>query len=204
MTSFNWKSVLMIALFFIQSFAIIASPKTIDNSELTIEKAENSKIVLKLEQLNEENTAIKLFDSKGQLLFSKNVMNQTDYGLSLDLSKLANGAYKLEVSRKEKIYTEHITVDNDDIQLSTVNVTFRPVIEKTQTGFSVTNPTAIVQKVVLLTTLQEEVYEKNYNESEQNSASYATHFNLEEVVKGEYIVRVETANGNYFKSITVK
>ena len=175
----------------------------VDN-KITIEKTADAKVLLTLVELKEESATIRLTDNAGQLLFSKNIKNKVDYGLSLDLSKLEDGAYTIEVDRKDRMYTNLVTVKNGDIQLSTIEMIFKPVIETTETGFSVTNPSAIVNMVSILNEQSDVVYTKNYTEDNKYKMNYTANYSLQNLTTGTYIAKVETTNGAYFKTISVK
>ena len=203
MKGLNSKNVLLIAVMIMSSlFAVADGKRPADQSQLEVKSSDETVIVL-LNALMTEKTVLTLKGDGGVLLI-KEIEDEWNYGLRLNLENLEAGEYELIVNRAEKNFYQTITLTKGrEILFSELELELKPTIIIEEDYFLVENPKGLVESVSLIDDDDELVYKKEYKE-EANSAK-SVRYNLKKAKSGRYYVQVTMASGkSYYEKITVR
>ena len=203
MKGLNSKNVLLIAVMIMSSlFAVADGKRPVDQSQLEVKSSDETVIVL-LNALMTEKTVLTLKGDEG-VLFIKEIEDEWNYGLRLNLGNLEAGEYELIVNRAEKNFYQTITLTKGrEILFSELELELKPTIIIEEDYFLVENPKGLVESVSLIDDDDELVYKKEYKE-EANSAK-SVRYNLKKAKSGRYYVQVTMASGkSYYEKITVR
>ena len=203
MKGLNSKNVLLIAVMIMSSlFAVADGKRPADQSQLEVKSSDETVIVL-LNALMTEKTVLTLKGDGGVLLI-KEIEDEWNYGLRLNLENLEAGEYELIVNRAEKNFYQTITLTKGrEILFSELELELKPAIIIEGDYFLVENPKGLVESVSLIDDDDELVYKKEYKE-EANSAK-SVRYNLKKAKSGRYYVQVTMASGkSYYEKVIVK
>ena len=203
MKGLNSKNVLLIAVMIMSSlFAVADGKRPADQSQLEGKSSDETVIVL-LNALMTVKTVLTLKGDGGVLLI-KEIEDEWNYGLRLNLENLEAGEYELIVNRAEKNFYQTITLTKGrEILFSELELELKPTIIIEEDYFLVENPKGLVESVSLIDDDDELVYKKEYKE-EANSAK-SVRYNLKKAKSGRYYVQVTMASGkSYYEKITVR
>ena len=203
MKGLNSKNVLLIAVMIMSSlFAVADGKRPVDQSQLEVKSSDETVIVL-LNALMTEKTVLTLKGDGGVLLI-KEIEDEWNYGLRLNLENLEAGEYELIVNRAEKNFYQTITLTKGrEILFSELELELKPTIIIEEDYFLVENPKGLVESVSLIDDDDELVYKKEYKE-EANSAK-SVRYNLKKAKSGRYYVQVTMASGkSYYEKVIVK
>lgn len=203
MKGLNSKNVLLIAVMIMSSlFAVADGKRPADQSQLEVKSSDETVIVL-LNALMTEKTVLTLKGDGGVLLI-KEIEDEWNYGLRLNLENLEAGEYELIVNRAEKNFYQTITLTKGrEILFSELELELKPAIIIEEDYFLVENPKGLVESVSLIDDDDELVYKKEYKE-EANSAK-SVRYNLKKAKSGRYYVQVTMASGkSYYEKVIVK
>ena len=203
MKGLNSKNVLLIAVMIMSSlFAVADGKRPVDQSQLEVKSSDETVIVL-LNALMTEKTVLTLKGDEG-VLFIKEIEDEWNYGLRLNLGNLEAGEYELIVNRAEKNFYQTITLTKGrEILFSELELELKPTIIIEEDYFLVENPKGLVESVSLIDDDDELVYKKEYKE-EANSAK-SVRYNLKKAKSGRYYVQVTMASGkSYYEKVIVK
>ena len=203
MKGLNSKNVLLIAVMIMSSlFAVADGKRPVDQSQLEVKSSDETVIVL-LNALMTEKTVLTLKGDGGVLLI-KEIEDEWNYGLRLNLENLEAGEYELIVNRAEKNFYQTITLTKGrEILFSELELELKPAFIIEEDYFLVENPKGLVESVSLIDDDDELVYKKEYKE-EANSAK-SVRYNLKKAKSGRYYVQVTMASGkSYYETVIVK
>lgn len=189
------KLTLVIALMFVAVIGLAATP----NLNVTPDQPKSLNFSI---ETYEQETAIRLFDEQGNLIFSEYVTDQKSYSKRFDLSKLEKGFFllKVENSLKEIIYT--IEMNKLKVSIKDMNEILKPTIitedNKVKINFLNLAQENVVIKILDSNdrTVFEEVIEK--------TMVIEKAFNFEKAYKNNYMVMVKVNANSYYQPITVK
>ncbi len=189
------KLTLVIALMFVAVIGLAATP----NLNVTPDQPKSLNFSI---ETYEQETAIRLFDEQGNLIFSEYVTDQKSYSKRFDLSKLEKGFFllKVENSLKEIIYT--IEMNKLEVSIKDMNEILKPTIitedNKVKINFLNLAQENVVIKILDSNdrTVFEEVIEK--------TMVIEKAFNFEKAYKNNYMVMVKVNANSYYQPITVK
>ncbi len=189
------KLTLVIALMFVAVIGLAATP----NLNVTPDQPKSLNFSI---ETYEQETAIRLFDEQGNLIFSEYVTDQKSYSKRFDLSKLEKGFFllKVENSLKEIVYT--IEMNKLEVSIKDMNEILKPTIitedNKVKINFLNLAQENVVIKILDSNdrTVFEEVIEK--------TMVIEKAFNFEKAYKNNYMVMVKVNANSYYQPITVK
>lgn len=189
------KLTLVIALMFVAVIGLAATP----NLNVTPDQPKSLNFSI---ETYEQETAIRLFDEQGNLIFSEYVTDQKSYSKRFDLSKLEKGFFllKVENSLKEIIYT--IEMNKLEVSIKDMNEILKPTIitedNKVKINFLNLAQENVVIKILDSNdrTVFEEVIEK--------TMVIEKAFNFEKAYKNNYMVMVKVNANSYYQPIAVK
>lgn len=189
------KLTLVIALMFVAVIGLAATP----NLNVTPDQPKSLNFSI---ETYEQETAIRLFDEQGNLIFSEYVTDQKSYSKRFDLSKLEKGFFllKVENSLKEIVYT--IEMNKLEVSIKDMNEILKPTIitedNKVKINFLNLAQENVVIKILDSNdrTVFEEVIEK--------TMVIEKAFNFEKAYKNNYMVMVKVNANSYYQPIAVK
>jgi hypothetical protein len=189
------KLTLVIALMFVAVIGLAATP----NLNVTPDQPKSLNFSI---ETYEQETAIRLFDEQGNLIFSEYVTDQKSYSKRFDLSKLEKGFFllKVENSLKEIVYT--IEMNKLEVSIKDMNEILKPTIitedNKVKINFLNLAKENVVIKILDSNdrTVFEEVIEK--------TMVIEKAFNFEKAYKNNYMVMVKVNANSYYQPIAVK
>ena len=189
------KLTLVIALMFVAVIGLAATP----NLNVTPDQPKSLNFSI---DTYEQETAIRLFDEQGNLIFSEYVTDQKLYSKRFDLSKLEKGFFllKVENSLKEIVYT--IEMNKLEVSIKDMNEILKPTIitedNKVKINFLNLAQENVVIKILDSNdrTVFEEVIEK--------TMVIEKAFNFEKAYKNNYMVMVKVNANSYYQPIAVK
>ena len=189
------KLTLVIALMFVAVIGLAATP----NLNVTPDQPKSLNFSI---ETYEQETAIRLFDEQGNLIFSEYVTDQKSYSKRFDLSKLEKGFFllKVENSLKEIVYT--IEMNKLEVSIKDMNEILKPIIitedNKVKINFLNLAQENVVIKILDSNdrTVFEEVIEK--------TMVIEKAFNFEKSYKNNYMVMVKVNANSYYQPIAVK
>lgn len=189
------KLTLVIALMFVAVIGLAATP----NLNVTPDQPKSLNFSI---ETYEQETAIRLFDEQGNLIFSEYVTDQKSYSKRFDLSKLEKGFFllKVENSLKEIVYT--IEMNKLEVSIKDMNEILKPTI--------ITEDNKV--KINFLNLAQENVVIKILDSNDRNVFEEVIEktmviekaFNFEKAYKNNYMVMVKVNANSYYQPIAVK
>lgn len=196
--------VLAVAFILVQvaAFANTGIPTT-DHSRLFVKTSDASSVQLRLINLANEKTTLRLVNENFDKVYQKEIISPTGFSMTLDLSNLKAGNYLLTVIRANKSYTQALTIDEfSKVNIGKMEEISKPVFTQKKDSFTVTNPNATVQNVSIYNEKGNLLYEKQYAEKEGKAKRVV--YDLKKAKTGTYTVKISTNDGDYYEEIVVK
>ena len=199
------KSVLLIAVVLFgasSAFANETEPNA-DNSKVVITTNEDEAIMtLRLFNLDMEVTSVKIKDQNDNLIYFKKIKNNKEFAYRINVSQLTEGDYQLYVNREQKRFVQPFTVENSEIVAGTLKEIIKPSVLLDDNSFTVTQKGILITNVSVLTPKGDLLYSKDFDEKAGEAAKLK--FNLENNFTGKYVVRIQTADEDYYEDIDIK
>ncbi|MGB0861725.1 MAG: hypothetical protein ACPG19_06720 [Saprospiraceae bacterium] len=196
--------VLAVAFILVQvaAFANTGNP-TEDKSRLFVKTSEASSVKLRLINLANEKTTLRLVNENYDKVYQKEITSPTGFAMTLDLSKLASGDYLLTVTRANKSYSQELIINEfGKVIIGEMEEVSKPILTQKEENFIITSPNTIIKTVSILNKEGNVLYEKQYAEKENKAKRVI--YDLKKAKTGTYTVKILTANNIYYEEIKVK
>jgi hypothetical protein len=196
--------VLAVAFILVQvaAFANTGNPTT-DHSRLFVKTSDASSVQLRLINLENEKTTLRLVNENFDKVYQKEITSPTGFSMTLDLSKLEAGEYLLTVVRANKSYSQALTIGEfGKVKIGEMEEVSKPILTQKEGNFIVTNPNATVKNVSIYNKKGHLLYEKQYAEKESKAKRVV--YDLKKAKTGTYTVKISTNDAVYYEEITVK
>ena len=206
MTNVFFKSLVMAIVFTFQVGAMKASVVTlsIDATGISVvadQKAEA--VVLRINNPDKQRLKITLYDTKKQSLYEEKVNQQSTYSKKLKLN-LPNGQYFLSVEDEDGMRIYPITITDEKVEVDYKNIekisrpVFKQIGDKLQIRLSASHPETV--KVIFIGDNKQSFFTDKVAFVQQFNRLY----NLKELPRGSYTIRIDTADLVTYKKIEVK
>jgi hypothetical protein len=114
------------SLFTLAIVLIASATFAAGNLKVNMTKADANTAVVAATNLKAELFEIKLSDSFGDVIFSKETEATSDYFKRYDFSLLDNGTYYLEVKHGEEKYQKQFVLENGEVEVTDIRKTLKP------------------------------------------------------------------------------
>ena len=162
---------------------------TEDKSRLFVKTSEASSVKLRLINLANEKTTLRLVNENYDKVYQKEITSPTGFAMTLDLSKLASGDYLLTVTRANKSYSQELVISEfGKVIIGEMEEISKPILTQKEGNFVITSPNTTIKTVSILNKTGNVLYEKQYAEKESKTKRIV--YNLKESKVGKYTVKI--------------
>lgn len=172
-----------------------------EDKSSVVTTTENSAITLRLYNLDNQNTSIKIKSNAGEMIYFKKVKNTTDYALRINLSKLVDGSYTLIVNRNEKQFFQNLIVTHGTVSIGGLVEAQKPTVSITDNGFEVEQVGQTVKNLSILDKKGDVIFTKYFDDTAKEASGLK--FILPEDMKGNFTIRIETPYDYYYNDLNI-
>jgi len=151
---------------------------------------------------NNQETAIRLIDSEGNIIFSEEVANKETYLKRFDLSKLEKGMFYLEVEDDLREIVYNIELGDLNVVIKDRHENAKPVFRKS--GKVVYLNLLNLEKKAVKITITDSADRVVFEETVKDEALVGKVFNFDGAYDDTYQVVVVDNNDTYYENIVVK
>lgn len=151
---------------------------------------------------NNQETAIRLVDSEGNVIFTEEVANKKTYLKRFDLSKLEKGMFYLEVENDLREIVYNIELGDLNVVIKDRSENAKPVFRKS--GKVVYLNLLNLEKKAVKITITDSADRVVFEETVKDEALVGKVFNFDGAYDDTYQVVVVDSNDTYFENIVVK
>lgn len=168
-----------------------------DKSQLWVEGTTASALTLRLVNLEEEKTTLRVYNAAEQVVHHQLIEAAAGFAVRLNLESLPEGDYRIVVERTAKDMVQLLSVDRvGRVAMGAFEEVLHPTFVSSADAFTLTNPEHDMRSVILYDQDGQEVFRKSYKKTERKADRMK--FTLNGLEAGDYSVRVQTRHRTYF------
>lgn len=148
-----------------------------------------------------QKTSIKFVDTDDHLIYSENILDESNYTKKFDLSKLKDGRYFLEMENSQRVITYTISIDKTNMEITGKKENTKPIFRR-KGDMVYLNLLNLDQKGV-----EVKVYDSNsrvlFKEVFEGELLVEKAFNFEKAFEDEYTVVVKDSATTYYERVSI-
>lgn len=148
------------------------------------------------------DTAIKIEDQNGNIVFSDDIVDVDKYVKRFDLTQLPQGGYFLKVENAMREVAYSLNVTKNDVSIVGEKENVKPVYRKEdgKVYLSLLN----LDKSDVKVSVVDELSRVLFNESFEEESIVEKTFNFKDALEGNYTLVIEDGTSTYYEAVSVK